>query len=83
MSDENENNPPDGLSREQVIKQLNQVVCICKGIKLAAVLRGLKNSKTVEDVNRKTGCGNGRCKGQRCGPRIKILLQKMQASNEK
>ncbi|MEZ4742382.1 MAG: (2Fe-2S)-binding protein [Bdellovibrionota bacterium] len=57
-------------------KQMNRIVCICKGIKLAAVLRGLEGSETVEDVNRKVGTGCGGCKGERCGPRIKVLLKK-------
>jgi NAD(P)H-nitrite reductase large subunit len=58
------------------IKQLNRIVCICNGIRLAAVLRALEDSETVADVNRKAGTGSGGCKGERCGPRIKTLLRK-------
>lgn len=64
------------LEKEKRIKQLAMVVCICKGIPLHRVLKGLEGSETVEDVNRKTGCGSGGCQGQRCGPRIKLLLKK-------
>ncbi len=66
----------DAAKKEELQKQLMQVICICKGIPLSRVLRGLENSKTVHDVNMKTGCGSGGCKGERCGPRIKILLAK-------
>jgi NAD(P)H-nitrite reductase large subunit len=55
---------------------LARVVCICKGINLAQVLRGLPGSDSVADVNRKTGTGCGGCQGERCGPRIKVLLKK-------
>lgn len=59
------------------IKMLNRVVCICKGIKLGQVLPGLEGSETVDDVNRKVGTGCGGCRGERCGPRIRALLKKM------
>ena len=62
--------------KEERAKQLMQVICICKGINLSRVLKGLDGSETVAEVNAKTGCGSGGCKGQRCGPRIKILLKK-------
>lgn len=59
-------------------KQLMQVVCICKGINLRRVLKGMKSCETVAEVNRIVGTGSGGCKGQRCGPRIRILLDKKQ-----
>jgi bacterioferritin-associated ferredoxin len=62
--------------KERKIKQLHMVVCICKGINLGRVLKGLEGSSTVEDVNRKVGTGSGGCKGERCGPRIRLLLKK-------
>ncbi len=58
------------------IKQLTRVVCICKGINLGRVLEGLPGCETVQDVNQKVGTGSGGCQGERCGPRIKILLKK-------
>lgn len=57
-------------------KQLTRVVCICKGISLGRVLDGLPGCDTVADVNQKVGTGSGGCAGERCGPRIKILLKK-------
>lgn len=64
------------LSKEEKIKQLNRIVCICKGIPLKDMLAAIKSSDTVEEVNRKTGSGSGGCRGERCGPRIRVLLSK-------
>ncbi len=63
----------------RIVKLRNQIVCICKGIRLAAVLKGLKGSSNKDEVNRKTGCGTGGCKGERCGPKIEALLKKYQS----
>lgn len=71
-----EDDVPKILTKEEKIKQLVKVVCICKGINLGRVLKGLDGCKTVADVNRKTGTGTGGCRGERCGPRIEILLEK-------
>ena len=70
-------------AKKERIKQLSRVVCICKGIPLGKVLPGLEGSETVAEVNRKTGCGQGGCKGQRCGPRIKALLRKKKEADSK
>ncbi len=64
-------------------RMLLQVVCICKGINLGKVLKAMDGCETVADVNRKAGTGNGGCMGERCGPRIKILLRKMKQSKSK
>ena len=64
---------------EERIKMMQKVVCICKGINLGRVLRGMDGCVTVADVNRKVGTGSGGCQGERCGPRIKLLLRKMAA----
>lgn len=61
------------------IKRMAMVVCICKGIPLGKVLPAIKACDTVADVNRMAGTGSGGCKGQRCGPRIKMLLKKKHA----
>lgn len=61
---------------EERIRMLAKVVCICKGINLGRVLKVLDRCETVEDVNRLAGTGSGGCKGERCGPRIKLLLKK-------
>lgn len=81
MSDDDDNNAegqPKSKEELQIekIKQLSRIVCICKGIPLSRVLEGLPGSETVQDVNQKVGCGSGGCKGERCGPRIKMLLKK-------
>ena len=70
--------PEQSTSDPQIerIKQLSRVVCICKGINLGRVLEGLPGCETVQDVNQKVGTGSGGCQGERCGPRIKILLKK-------
>lgn len=84
MADNDSSAPPSSSTpaldpeEERRIKQLQIVVCICKGIKLGRVLKGLEGSETVEQVNQKTGCGSGGCKGERCGPRIRVLLRKYQ-----
>ncbi len=65
---------------EARIKAMAKVVCICKGINLGQVLRGIDGCETVEDVNRKVGTGSGGCRGERCGPRIKLLLKKLNES---
>jgi NAD(P)H-nitrite reductase large subunit len=75
INDENTGST-EALTNEDRIKLLARIVCICKGINLGRVLKGLEGSETVEDVNRKTGCGTGGCRGERCGPRIKQLLRK-------
>jgi len=62
---------------EERIRMLAKVVCICKGIPLGRVMKALEGSETVADVNRKCGSGSGGCQGERCGPRIKLLLKKM------
>jgi hypothetical protein len=64
------------LSDEDRIKMLQRVVCICKGINLGRVLKGMEGCETVADVHRKVGTGSGGCRGERCTPRIKILLAK-------
>ena len=66
------------LTQEERIKTLARVVCICKGITLGRVLKVLPEAETVLDVNRLAGTGNGGCRGERCGPRIKLLLKKQQ-----
>lgn len=68
---------------EERIRMLAKVVCICKGINLGRVLKGMEGCETVADVNRKVGTGSGGCKGERCGPRIKVLLQKKKEKEQK
>ncbi len=72
-----EQNSPS-LTFEEKQKKLAQVICICKGIPLRTIIKALDGASTVADVNRKTGSGSGGCRGERCGPKIKILLKKKQ-----
>ena len=68
--------PVSEEKKQRLARQLAQIVCICKGIQLGKVLAGLKDSRTVAEVNAKSGCGSGGCRGQRCGPKIRALLRK-------
>jgi hypothetical protein len=65
----------ENTNKEKMIKQLASVVCICKGIPLSRFLDALKTCDNVGCVNKKVGSGSGGCAGERCGPRIKKLLE--------
>ena len=69
---------PDKMSqqKEEKIKMLSTVVCICNGVKLGQILKVLDKCDYVADVNMQAGTGSGGCAGERCGPRIKSLLKK-------
>ena len=88
MADDQDQNPqqtpPPTLDpkAEERIRMLAKVVCICKGINLGRVLKGIDGCETVQDVNRKVGTGSGGCAGERCGPRIKVLLKKKQEQKQ-
>lgn len=62
--------------RQKALKR--QLVCICKGVNLATILKVLPECETVEDVNRLANVGDGGCNATRCGPKIKALLRKYQ-----
>lgn len=66
------------MNEHRRILQLNRVVCICKGIPLKKVLPAVERCQSVAEVNRMAKTGQGGCQGRRCGPRIKVLLAKMQ-----
>lgn len=87
MSDSDKPTNPDasGLdpSKEERIKMMAKVVCICKGITLGRVMKGIEGCETVADVNRKVGTGSGGCAGERCGPRISLILKKLREAKEK
>lgn len=82
MSDSDQNSPPSKQDPAEQARILAQVVCICKGINLGRVLKSLDGCETVADVNRKAGTGTGGCAGERCGPRIKILLRKKKEARD-
>jgi len=64
------------LTPEQIKARLRSV-CICKGIKMGTICDAIakKDCKTVEDVNKATGSGNGGCGATRCRPVITVLLE--------
>jgi NAD(P)H-nitrite reductase large subunit len=66
-----------GLNIEE-IKARRRVVCICRAIPMGRVLDAIrqKGCKTLDDVNRVTGCGRGDCGGQRCRPVVQELLER-------
>lgn len=70
-------------AKEERIKMMAKVVCICKGINLGRVMKGIEGCETVADVNRKVGTGSGGCAGERCGPRIALILKKLREAKEK
>lgn len=53
----------------------NEKICICKGIPRKRFMEAIKNGAcSLQEVNRIVGSGSGDCKGERCGPKIEILL---------
>lgn len=63
--------------KEQEIIEGLKPVCICKGIKARVFLERIKAGlKTVEELKKATGAGSGSCKGERCTPRIRELIDK-------
>jgi len=80
MSDEeNSNSGSSSLdtAKEDRIRMMAKVVCICKGITLGRIMKGIEGCDTVADVNRKIGTGSGGCAGERCGPRLVMILKKL------
>jgi bacterioferritin-associated ferredoxin len=58
------------------IKARIRVVCICKGIKMSRICDAVQNgAKTVEEVNKATGSGNGGCGATRCRPVIEQIIK--------
>ena len=80
MSDENDSNSGSSsldAAKEERIRMMAKVVCICKGITLGRIMKGIDGCETVADVNRKIGTGSGGCAGERCGPRLVLILKKL------
>lgn len=60
---------------EEVLDKLTKV-CICKAINRATIKNSINNgANTVEKVMEITGAGTGGCKGCRCIPKIKELIE--------
>ncbi len=63
---------------DQELKDKLTKVCICKGISRKTIKEAIKaGADSLEEVQRVTGAGSGGCKGNRCGPKIKELLEGM------
>jgi len=63
--------------KEQEIIEGLKPVCICKGIRMRTFQERIKAGlTTVEELKKATGAGSGSCKGERCTPRIRDLLDK-------
>ncbi len=64
------------------IKERRRIVCICRAIPMFRIRDALRlpDCRTVEDVNRITGCGRGDCGGKRCRPVIEEVLQEASQS---
>ncbi|MDO8445904.1 MAG: (2Fe-2S)-binding protein [Deltaproteobacteria bacterium] len=62
---------------DPVIENL-KTICLCKNIKKGTILNAIHGGyHTVEAVNRKLGTGSGDCKGERCGPKIKEMIESL------
>jgi bacterioferritin-associated ferredoxin len=63
--------------KEQDIIEGLKPVCICKGIRMRVFLERIKDGlTTVEELKKATGAGSGSCRGERCTPRIREILDK-------
>ncbi|MBU1138033.1 MAG: (2Fe-2S)-binding protein [Proteobacteria bacterium] len=50
--------------------------CICKGIKLCAIIQAIEDgAKSFEEIARITGIGGGSCKSGRCMEKVSALLE--------
>jgi len=64
------------IDKHEIIKARYKPGCICKGIKLHKILEAIAaDCKSFEEIARKTGIGNGSCRGKRCGEKVKELLE--------
>ncbi len=63
-------------SKEQEIIEGLKPICLCKGIRKNVFLKHIAAGlRTVEELQKATGAGSGSCKGERCTPRIRELLE--------
>ena len=72
----------DKLTKVCICKSINRAaikkaiaVCICKSINRAAIKKAIAaGARTVIEVKKITGAGNGSCHGRRCTPKIQEIL---------
>lgn len=51
-------------------------VCICNTIRYPRVKEAIdRGARTVEEIAKETGCTTGECRGERCLPLIRAMLQ--------
>lgn len=63
-------------SLDEAIKDKLTKVCTCRGISRKTIKEAIaKGASTLEEVQKTTGAGSGSCKGNRCTPKIKELLE--------
>ena len=73
----------DEQSLNQEILDKMTKVCICKGIPRSTMKNAIKNgARTLAEVQKATGAGNGPCGGRRCTPKILELLDFMTENQE-
>ncbi|MFI5180354.1 MAG: bacterioferritin-associated ferredoxin [Thermoanaerobaculia bacterium] len=71
--------PPLSPKHAQVLLKYRPV-CICNTIRYPRVKEAIdRGSRTVEEVARATGCTTGECRGERCLPVLRALLQESAA----
>ena len=62
----------------------NEKICICKGIPRQRFIDAIeKGASTLAEINSIVGSGSGDCHGERCGPKIEILLTAYPAVKQK
>ena len=65
----------NNIANDEVLDKLTKV-CICKSISRKTIKDAIENgASTVEEVMEITKAGTGACKGHRCIPKIKELLE--------
>ncbi len=58
-------------------------VCLCKSISRATIKKAiLEGAHTVPKVNAAVGSGSGPCRGQRCGPKIQLIIEQMKEAGQ-
>lgn len=62
------------VTEEEILARLKPG-CICKGIKLHAILQAIEDgAKSFEEIAMITGIGDGSCKSGRCREKVSALL---------
>lgn len=63
------------MATEEEIRARLKPGCICKGIKLHAILQAIEDgADSYEEIARVTGIGGGSCKSRRCRAKVAVLL---------